>query len=147
MLKVGFDVGGILSKDNRWRELAIIITYSYTETEVYVITDMHDKYKVLQVLSDNDLDFIPPERVFCADYARWGEACKAVLLKELQIDIFFDDFVGYLQWDSKLGPAPLRCLVMPDWNKPYYHDKWRNAGEADFGRRVAPKNLGNEAHD
>ena len=51
--------------------------------------------------------------------------CKAVLLSELKIDIFFDDFIGYLAWDSSLGPAPIRLLVMPDPYKPYWADSWK----------------------
>ncbi len=144
MLKVAFDIGGVLSKDSRWRCLALAIQCSYYgDNEVYVITDIHDKDEVLRMLENNMLDFIPPERVFCSDYAQYGEACKAVLLKELGIDIFFDDFVGYLQWDSQLGPAPLRCLIMPDMFRSYWHDKWKVVGEElpSFGRRIAPNKL------
>lgn len=127
---MAFDIGGVLSKDVRWKKLIEAIG---DNVEVFIITDMHDKEEVMRTLVDNGVD-ICPSRVYCADYASYGEMCKAVLLKQLKIDFLFDDFVGYVQWDSSLGAAPIRCLVMPDARRPYWHENWKCKG-GDFGRR------------
>jgi hypothetical protein len=135
-MKIAFDIGGVISKfPEQFRVLGLLCSAS-TPCQVYVITDMHDKEEVLKMLANNHFDFIPPENVYCADYKNHGEFCKAILLKQLGIDIFIDDFVGYVQWDSSLGPAPIRLLVAPDGFKPYWHDEWKVEGEYDFGRRV-----------
>ena len=106
--------------------------------ELYIITDMHNKDEIMKLLKDNNVE-VPPERVFSADYDKHGEMCKAVLLKELGIDMFFDDFVGYaMAWDSSFGPAPIRLLLCPDPYKPYWSDSWKCEGE-DFGRRKFTK--------
>ena len=80
------------------------------------------------------------KNVYCADYQKHGEMCKAVLLAQLKIDIFFDDFGPYLIWDSSLGPAPIRLLVMPDPYKPYWSPDWKTTDNSDFGRRKYSKN-------
>lgn len=96
---------------------------------------MHNKEEVLKQLDENGFGLIRKENVYCADYDKHGELCKAVLLRDLKIDMFFDDFVGYTMWPSEFGPAPIRCLIMPDGFRPYWHEGWKcNGGE--FGRRV-----------
>lgn len=107
--------------------------------EVHVITDMHDRADVLAQLTDNGFGFIAPRRVHCADYTTHGEGCKAELLASLSIDMILDDFVGYVA----IPGCPLRCLVMPDATKPYWHPTWKagKAGESDFGRRVYTGNV------
>jgi hypothetical protein len=131
-MKIALDIGGVISKypdKFRWFMLSIACNW-----DVYVITDMHDKAEVMQTLKENNIE-VPEHRVFCADYVRYGEFCKAVLLKELGIDIFIDDFQGYLSWDSSFGPAPIRLLMMPDVYKPYWAESWKVKTECDFGRR------------
>lgn len=134
-MKVAFDIGGVLSKfPNLFREMVLILMRG--GAEVFIITDMHKRDEVLQMLRDNDFGVIPEANVYSADYTNHGEFCKAILLKQLKIDIFFDDFVGYVQWDSKLGDAPVRCLLAPDGFKPYWADSWTVPTNHDFGRRV-----------
>lgn len=136
MLRVAFDIGGVLSKyPGRFGELVRILIES-DHAEVHVITDMHDHAEVVRTLAENGFGAILPERVHCADYARYGEMCKAVLLKSLSIDMFIDDSAGYVQWDSCLGPAPIRLLLAPDGFRPYWHEGWKVAGDHEFGRRV-----------
>lgn len=141
-MKIAFDIGGVLSKyPDQFREML----KDFSNSEIFVITDMHDKAEVVKMLTDNGfiktvVGFGPigpiyEQNVYCADYKTHGDMCKAVLLKELGIDIFFDDFVGYTNWDSSLGPAPIRLLVMPDPWKPYWADSWKVPVESDFGRR------------
>jgi len=105
--------------------------------DIYIITDMPDKDEVIKTLRQNDIK-LSAERIFCADYKKYGELAKAVLLKELEIDFLIDDFGGYVQWDSQLGPAPIRLLVAPDPFRPYWHKEWKCEG-GDFGRSVCPR--------
>lgn len=139
-MRMAFDIGGVISKYPAvFREIVCSLLES-CRGEVYVITDMHDKASVLKQLSDNGFGMIPPINVYCADYDRHGEFCKAILLRDLGIDVFVDDFFGYVQWDSQLGPAPVRLLMAPDGFKPYWADDWKCEG-GEFGRRRAAKDL------
>lgn len=141
MLKICFDIGGVLSKyPDRLRELCKTLSQS-SQIELYVITDMHDHREVVELLQNNGFTMIPPEHVYTSDYATYGEACKAKLLKELKIDIFLDDFAGYLCWDSQLGEAPIRLMVCPDMFQPYWHDSWKVPDNYDFGRRRSPPSI------
>lgn len=134
-MKIAFDIGGVLSKyPDHFLDMAL--RFHHTGASIYVITDMHDKDAVVKTLNDNGFYFIPVDNIYCADYTNNGEFCKAILLKQLGIDIFIDDFVGYVQWDSSLGSAPLRLLVAPDGFKPYWHEGWKVEDKTDFGRRV-----------
>lgn len=128
---MAFDVGGVISKyPDLIKEL--INRLHLGGAEIHVISDMHDAKKIIKTLLDNDV-VVPEAQVHSADYAKYGEACKAILCEELKIDILIDDFIGYVA----VGPgAPIRLLVMPDATKPYYADSWKTDGsEGDFGRR------------
>lgn len=130
MLKIAFDIGGVLSKHRVLRDMFEALQYSYCDSEVYIITDMHDKERVIKTLKDN-LNFeIHPNNIYCADYAKYGEACKQILCDELGIDILIDDFIGYVANGNYV-----RLLVMPDVEKPYWSDDWKVENEAEFGRR------------
>ena len=133
ILKIAFDIGGVISKyPQQMRE--VIWSLKTCGHETHVITDMHDKEDVLKQLKDNEFEHYF-DFVHCADYATHGELCKAVLLRDIKIDMFYDDFVGYTMWPPHFGPAPIRMLVMPDGYRPYWHPDWRCSG-GDFGRRV-----------
>lgn len=131
-LRIAFDIGGVISKyPDLCRQL--IWALDPDSAEIHVITDMHDREQVLAMLERNGLGWLEQKRVHCADYDKHGEGCKAVLCRELEIDIILDDFVGYVA----VPGAPIRCLVMPDATRPYYADSWRTIGnEGSFGRRV-----------
>jgi hypothetical protein len=130
-MRIAIDIGGVISKyPDQFRELI----HSLSDHEIFIITDMHDKSEVVKILQDNEI-FVSEENVYCADYATYGEFCKAELLRELKIDIFVDDFLGYLQWDYRFGKPPIRLLMMPDATQPYWHDTWKVSVESDFGRR------------
>lgn len=132
MLNIGVDIGGVLSKyPGEFRKLLAHLVFPFT---LYVITDQHPKEKVIQTLYDNDFHLFQKEYIYCADYEKYGNFAKAVLIKELGINIFIDDFDGYLQWDSSFGPQPILLKVQPDNFKPYWHDNWKQDG-GDFGRR------------
>ena len=132
-MRIGFDIGGVISKHpSEFR--ALIYDLHTTGHLIFIITDMHDIEYVEKMLRSNSIPGY--YEVYCADYKTHGEMCKAVLLKELKIDMFFDDFQGYLQWDSSFGPAPIRFLMMPDAMRPYWHKDWKTQDDSDFGRRV-----------
>jgi hypothetical protein len=136
-LRVAFDIGGVLSKYpevcRRW-----VLAMSLGQVDLYVLTDMHDSEKILRQLGDNRL--MPPfsaANVYPADYAIYGEACKAILCRELDIDILIDDFPGYLVWPWPEIPAPMRLQVVPDPFRPYWSPGWKVAEcDGDFGRRA-----------
>lgn len=129
-MKIAIDIGGVLSKyPNEFKE--VIESFP---AEIHIITDMHDKNYVMEMLKLNEID-IAEEYVHTADYDKYGELCKAILLKELKIDILIDDFAGYLNWDSSLGKAPIRLLIMPDPYQPYWSDEWKTLDNSEFGRR------------
>lgn len=136
-MKIAFDIGGVLSKyPEEFKKLIFSLCYSRGH-DLHVITDMHDKEDVIKQLRTNDFDeaLIPTENIHCADYATHGELCKAVIMRDLKIDMFYDDFIGYTMWPPHFGPAPIRCLIMPDGYRPYWHPEWKCSG-GDFGRRV-----------
>lgn len=131
-MRIAFDIGGVLSKYPEYFR-PFIVNLMDAGVEVFVITDMHPHEEVLQTLAMNDFDRIPAENVRCADFTVHGEGCKMVLLEELKIDMFFDDFIGYMT----PGGAPIRLLIMPDHERPYWADTWKvPAGkDMEFGRR------------
>jgi hypothetical protein len=135
-MKVAFDIGGVLSKfPETFR--AMVAALISGGAEVLVLTDMHDRPAMLDMLGRNGV--VPPVReadVHVADYARHGEACKAILVRDLGIDVLIDDHGGYLAWPWAT-PAPVRLLVTPDPRRPYYAPGWETGGaEGDFGRRA-----------
>ena len=141
LIKAAFDIGGVLSKYPSEMRTVMEAFHNSGTVEVWVITDMHDREDTLKQLRDNGFGFIPEERVLNSDYARYGDFCKAMLLKQHGIGMLVDDFGGYVAWDSQLGPAPIRLQVMPDPFRPYWHDTWRENSGCDFGRRVSPSQL------
>ncbi len=143
MLKIGFDIGGVLSKyPEQFREMIdrLSNTQTYerecdrTYENIYIITDMHPKKDVVDVLVKNGFNDLCVGNIYSADYEKYGNLAKAVLIKELSLDVFVDDFDGYLQWDSKFGPQPILLKVMPDGFKPYWSETWKCDG-GEFGRR------------
>jgi hypothetical protein len=140
MLKIGVDIGGVISKyPEQFRKLLGVLHYGAAGlVEVHVITDQHDKAKVMKSLADNGLGYLPEFRVHCASYDAHGELCKAVLCRELGIDVMIDDFPGYL---ATPGDPPVRLLVMPDPRLPYWAESWKtNREDGAFGRRHPAKN-------
>lgn len=132
MITIAFDVGGVLSKyPDVWRPLLEKL-YTHNDIVVLIISDMHPREKIIQMLMMNNLHF-HWANVYSADYATHGEMCKTVLCRQLGVDIMIDDFPGYVAVGDYV-----RLLVMPDPTKPYYHDAWVTDGfEGDFGRRKA----------
>jgi hypothetical protein len=134
-LKVAFDIGGVISKYPEFFIPLIKTLHASPDFEVHIITDMHVRGTTLTLLEMNDLGFIPHERVHNSDYQAYGELCKSVVLQEQGIDMFYDDFPGYLT-----EGCPLRLQVLADPRRPYFHDDWKTDGsEGNFGRRIKGK--------
>ncbi len=144
-MKIAFDVGGVISKypdlfftliealeaGNR----AIKARGGEAQVEVYILSDMHPKSKITDMLMQNGFS-LHYDRVHSADYQTHGENCKAVLCEQLGIDILVDDFIGYV---STHGKPLVRLLVMPDAERDYYSPEWKTDGsEGSFGRRTPP---------
>lgn len=128
-MKIGFDVGGVLSKYPQVFG-PLIQVLERGGAEVFVISDMHPAEKILDMLRRNNIN-VPPERVISANYKELQELCKTKACEELGIDILIDDFIGYVA-----AGKHIRLLVMPNPEEPYYHDSWQTDGsEGDFGRR------------
>jgi hypothetical protein len=134
-VNVAFDIGGVLSKyPSKFRLL--IVQLQHAGIQVFVITDMHDVDKIYEMLELNDFDMIPKCNVYSADYKTHGDGCKAELLRELEIDLFFDDHLPYMM----LPGDTIQCLVMPTPFKPYWAPEWKvPEGDQDFGRRFYKK--------
>lgn len=154
-MRIGLDIGGVISK---YPDIFKKLISKFCVHEIYIITDQHPKEHIIKVLEDNKFTRseyvdvknvetqivtetnkkiytgIQPENIYCADYEKYGNMAKAILIKELNLDIFIDDFDGYLQWDSSLGPQPLLLKVQCDAFKPYWSELWKQDG-GDFGRR------------
>jgi hypothetical protein len=137
-VRIAFDIGGVLSKfPDVFRPLfdAVLAAEAFGKVEVWVVSDMKPHAKALAFCHDNNF-WVRPERVVCADYQANGEACKAVVCEQLGIDVLVDDFIGYI---ATPGRPPVRLLVMPDPELPYYADDWKTDGsEGNFGRRNPP---------
>jgi hypothetical protein len=135
-MRVAFDIGGVISKFPRiCRQMIVALTRG--GAEVFILTDIHDRVSVLDVLRRNEIcPPVPEANVFTSDYAVYGEACKAVLVDRLAIDVLIDDHGGYVAWPWA-QPAPMRLLVQPDQRRPYHAPEWETDGsEGDFGRHA-----------
>lgn len=134
-MKVGFDIGGVLSKYPTLFQ-GLVRSLLEAKVEVFVITDMPDLPQVYAMLDANGFGTIPRENVRSADYTRHGEGCKAELMHELALDLFIDDFIGYLA----LPGQTVQLLVMPNPYVPYWSETWKNPGaEFEFGRKSYTK--------
>jgi len=130
---MAFDVGGVLSKYPHIFKPLLKALHCVADVEVWIISDMHPEQKIIDMLQLNGVSFLM-HHVRSADYKTHGEMCKAVLCKELGIDLLIDDFPGYVASGNHV-----RLLVMPHPMEPYYHDEWKTDGsEGSFGRRVRP---------
>lgn len=129
MIRIAFDIGGVISKYPKLFK-QLIEAINQDKIELFILTDMHPKDKVKETLWNNGFGF-EDENILVADYAKYGEAAKAVLCKENAIDIFIDDFIGYVADPG----ATIRLLVMPDSKLPYWSETWKVTDNHDFGRR------------
>jgi hypothetical protein len=135
-VRVSFDIGGVLSK-YPGIFLPLMRALAAGGVECHVVTDMHDRPRSLAMLRANGIgpDLVPDDRLHNSSYDEHGELCKAVVLRQLGIDVHIDDFPGYCT-----GGAGVTLFVWPQPALSYYHDTWQTDGsEGNFGRR-RPRN-------
>lgn len=137
MTRYAFDIGGVLTKyPAQFRLLIERLVARGNEHNVFVISDMHPKEKIVSLMTLNGIP-VQEQNIYCADYEAHGEGCKAELLNELKIDIFFDDFIGYVAAGHPDMYPTIRCLVWPNAAFPYTSDEWIiPEGEKEFGRKT-----------
>jgi hypothetical protein len=133
-VRIGLDVGGVLSKYPYVFRALLRACAGSGHVEWHIVSDMHPKEEILTMLALNEID-VPAYRVHSADFAKYGEACKVILAKELRLSMMIDDFGAYVA-EGDLA----RLLVMPNIRQPYYHDHWKvpppkDGKFSDFGRR------------
>ena len=126
ILKVGFDIGGVISKYPAEFK-AMMQALQAGGAEVFIITDM-PRETSLRTLQENGFEFVPGDHVLNADYDAHGEDCKAVLLKERGIHIHVDDLPGYCAHTDAIS-----LFLWPNTEKPYYHDDFKTES-VTFGR-------------
>lgn len=135
-LKVSFDIGGVLSK-YPYIFKPMIFALVKGGAEVHVLTDM-EKEKALRILAMNDLgpEVIPEMWVHFADFARYGDPCKDLIITRIGIHVHIDDYPGYLA----AGDYGVRLMVWPSNQESYYSSEWKTDGsEGEFGRNRPSK--------
>jgi len=111
-MKLAFDIGGVLGKYPSVF-LQMISALHDGGAEVFVLTDISEKKVAQEQLNKYGFN-IMPENILCADFEKYGERCKSVLIKEYGIDLLVDDHPGYCA-DS----GCVSLFVWPDPHKPY----------------------------
>lgn len=110
MIKVGFDIGGVLSKHPDIFQPMIEALNAHPAFEVHVLTDVLPP-RSFRLVQENNIT-VPPERIHSCDYARYGDTCKAEKVRELGITLMIDDHLPYL---LPMREDPVVCLrVLPD---------------------------------
>ena len=134
------NIGGVLTKyPARFREMIARLSDRGRGSDIYIISDMHPKEKIVELMKLNNIS-VWEQNIYCADYDTHGEGCKAELLDELKIDIFFDDFIGYVAAHLPGAYPTVRCLVWPHAGLPYQADAWVVPdGQPEFGRKAYHK--------
>ena len=136
VLRVAFDIGGVLSKrPDVFRPLVAALQAG--GVEVFVVTDMPDHEQSVRFARSNGYA-IPAANILHSDYALYGEACKAETVKKNNLHLLVDDFPGYASAVATETDA-VSLFTWPDPHRPYYADDFKTDGkEGDFGRRRAP---------
>lgn len=131
-VKVGLDIGGVLSKYPEILRPIVDALLASPDVEVHVLTDMPDRVKATSFCHDNGF-IVPAAQIHSCDYSTHGEECKAVKARKLGLHVLVDDFPGYV---AVINAPALRLMTMPDPTRDYYHETWKTDGsEGDFGRR------------
>jgi hypothetical protein len=133
-MKIGIDVGGVSTKFPL-ELISICNSMILTGHDVLFITDREDIDVVYCELSSTGFS-VYKEQVIFADYKKYGDACKSVIIREMSVDIMIDDHPGYLAWPWP-EPAPLRLQACPDQRRPYYSPLWASSKAPFDGFGVA----------
>lgn len=108
-MKIAFDIGGVLGK-YPYPFVPMILTLQKGGAEVFVITDISEK-KVAEELLNRIGYNIAPDNILCANFEKYGERCKAVLIIKYGIDVLVDDHPGYC--------ADSGCVSLFVWPNPH----------------------------
>lgn len=111
-MKLAFDIGGVLGKYPDVF-LPMISALQKGGAEVFVLTDIPDIKVTQEQLNKYGYNFLP-EKILCADFEKYGERRKSILIKEHGINVLVDDHPGYCA-DS----GCVSLFVWPDPHKPY----------------------------
>ena len=111
-MKLAFDIGGVLGK-YPGIFTSMISALQKGGAEVFVLSDIPDMKVTQEQLNRYGYNF-SPEMVLSADFEKYGERCKSVLIKEYGIDVLVDDHPGYCA-DS----GCVSLFVWPDPHVPY----------------------------
>ena len=111
-MKLAFDIGGVLGKYPD-AFLPMISALQVGGAEVFVLTDILEMKVAQEKLNKYGYSFAP-DHILCADFERYGERCKSVLIKEHSIDVLVDDHPGYC-----VDSGCISLFVWPDPYKPY----------------------------
>lgn len=116
VLKIAFDIGGVLSKYPREMK-ALLRTLQRGGADLWVMTDMNPK-KAVELCRLNDIP-VPDEQIISVDWAKDGELSKANACMGYGIDILIDDYLPYLCAGDFIGlcvaPRPGMPYEAPEW--------------------------------
>ena len=119
MLKIGFDIGGVLSKYPHEMRVLLNALSESKEIELHCISDMHFS-QIKDVLQKNDfLKYFRVRNIHSANYETFGDDCKAHILTEYEIDVMIDDRLEYL-----LSGCTIGLQTAPRNGLPYHHSDW-----------------------
>jgi hypothetical protein len=121
-IRIGFDIGGVIGKYTQEFAALMQACAQSPVFEVYVITDM-PRSLASRALSANSIPF-EDDHLLCADFAKHGDLCKAVLMEEHSIDMMIDDRPDYITEGVRIG-----LCVMPRPRIPYIHPDWKMVPE------------------
>ena len=110
-MKISFDLGGVVTKYPKIFVAIIKALQKSEEIEVFILSDMKLK-KSKAILDKVGLEF-SDENVFSADWERYGEECKAIIIRKEQIDLHIDDLPSYCQ------SSAISLMVWPNNQLPY----------------------------
>ncbi len=116
-MRIGFDIGGVISKyPDEFRFLLLALS-KVPEIEIYIVTDMpRDVAKDL--LTKNNIPW-SEKRLLCGEWGDHGDKCKSVLMRKHRIEIMVDDRLDYIFGGVKIG-----LMVVPRTHRKYYAPSW-----------------------
>lgn len=118
--RVGFDIGGVISKYPDIMKALMRALAVSPEHEVFVITDM-PRAVAEKALAANDIP-CDDEHLLCCDFGAHQDMCKAIMAETHGIDMMIDDRPDYVATGFPLGlivsPRPALPYEASSWKKP-----------------------------
>lgn len=126
-MRIAFDIGGVISRyPKQMKEM--IKSFIQSGHDVYIITDMNPT-DALSACENNDilLTGIKQENIISANWSEHGDLCKSVVMKNLSIDVMFDDRPDYIY-----EGVPIGFFLMPRPSMPYYAAEWNSGASTAY---------------